>query len=832
MSNRVARQLVLALTVAGLGAAVLTCSGCGGDPGPEVWVIGLDGADWDQLDPLIAQGALPNLAALRDGGAAGILRSDMPMISPILWSSIATGKTPDMHGVTWFMTDGPDGEKVPISSYQRQVRTFWNIASEAGHECGIVGWWATWPAEPINGFLVTDYVAWHSFGVTGRSSTDQGKTWPPELIHVVDDIMPAPADIPDAEILPMVHLPAAQLSMDPAADSYADSHTHLRQAMATSRGYTDLVLHQLKESRPELMSVYYEGTDAITHLFGDYQEPRLPWVSDADFAAYRDVVDEYWKWQDALLGELLDQRGPQTTIIVISDHGFRRGDERRKEDEFHIETADADHMPDGVVIINGPGVRVGAKITNADLYDVAPTVLYTMGLAVGSDMPGRVLTDAFTSAAMLARPVRAVPTYETSPLVRAEDVEEDEAARENLEKMLRSLGYIAGTKEDSGGEVYSAEQVVNLATVLMRQGRADEAVTKLNAALAEHPGHQEIRLNLAQALARSGDWDASEKMYRELVAEAPERLEYHEDLAISLSQAGDTAGALAAIDAGLAVKPDWAEGLTARGSYLFALGRTSEAKTVLDEAIELDPRYSDAHFNLGRVLVEQNDLVRATAAFERSHELDPGNVQTTLGLAAVLEQQGDLPRVLDVLNRALEVGGESPGILGEIGAVMLNSGRPQDAVDPLQKARTLAPNNADIAGNLGMAFAMTGDLDAAVSAFEEVIALQPELSDGHAQLGSLYAEQNRPDLAIRELEIAVSQQPDNAGYRLNQGTILHRFGQADNARIAYREAIRLAPNLAPAYYNLGLLERSQGNTIEGQRLIKQAREMDPSLPER
>ena len=97
---------------------------------------------------------------------------------------------------------------------------------------------------------------------------------------------------------------------DPTKDPYADPAAHLRQAIATSRGFTDVVLHQLDHDRPELMSVYYEGTDAITHLFGDFQEPRLPWVSDEDFAAYRDVVNEYWKWQDDPGGRTAGQAGP------------------------------------------------------------------------------------------------------------------------------------------------------------------------------------------------------------------------------------------------------------------------------------------------------------------------------------------------------------------------------------------------------------------------------------------------------------------------------------------------------------------------------------------
>lgn len=820
------------VVVVGMLLVLAGLAGCSRDPGPELWVLGLDGADWDQLDPMIARGELPNLAALRQGGAAGILRSDMPMISPILWTSIATGKTPDLHGVTWFMTDAPDGSKMPISSYERRVRTFWNIASEADLTCGIVGWWATWPAEPINGWLASDYVAWHSFGVTGRGSVDQGKTWPPELMAVVDKVMPSPLEIDSSDLQRMVHLPPNRLLPDPGKDPYADPAAHLRQAMATSRGFTDLVLHQLKKDRPRLMSVYYEGTDAVTHLFGDFQEPRLDWVTDADFQAYKDVINEYWKWQDALLGELLALRGPQTTVMVVSDHGFRVGDERRKEDQFNIETADEDHMPDGVIILNGPAFRAGSRITGADIYDVAPTALYLMDLAVGSDMNGHVLTEAVTRDYLRDHPVRTVATYETSPLVRVEGIESDAEASENLEKMLRSLGYISGAEAGSGTEEYSAEQVVNLATVLMRQGRAEEAVVKLQEALAAHPGHLEIRLNLAQALARTGDLAASEKIYRELVDESPDRLEFHQDLAICLSQSGNYAGALAAIDAGLAVQPDWVDGLTARGWYLLQLDRTAEARAVLEESLRLDPRQGDAYYNLGEVLLAEQDPGGALTALEKAHDLDPAANQAALALAGMLERQGNYQRALDILNRTLEMGGEDPVILGEIGAVLIRSGQPDDAVAYLEQSQKIDAGNADVAGNLGMAYAMTGKLPAAIKAFENVVALRPDLADGHAQLGALYAENNETEKAVRQLDLAVGQDPENAGIRLGQGTVLHRAGQLDAAAEAYRAAIDLDPGLAPAYYNLGLLERGRGNAELGQELINQARELDPNLPSR
>ncbi len=820
--NRILRVIALMI---GLGT-ILTAGGCSRGPGPEVWVIGLDGADWDQLDPMIARGELPHLARLRAEGAWGVLQSDMPMISPLLWTSIATGRTPDEHGVTWFMTDAPDGTKMPISSRERRVRTFWDIASECGVDCGIVGWWATWPADPIAGFLVSDYVGWHSFGVTGRSTADQGKTWPPGLIADVDRLMPAPADIPDELLQRMVHLPAGRLRSDPTAAPYADPPAHLRQAIATSRGYTDLVLDRLAAERPTLLSVYYEGTDAVTHLFGDFQEPRLPWVADEDFAAYRDVLREYWKWQDALVGELLAARGPRTTVIVVSDHGFRVGAERRKEDGFDIATADDDHMPDGIIIVNGPAVPAGTRLDGADIYDVAPTILYALDLAVGADLHGRVLTEAFSPDRIAARPAATVPTWETSPLVRAEDVAADEEAGADMERMLRSLGYVTGRSGGAAGRTAQPEQAVNLATVLMRQGRNEEAVAGLREALAASPGHAEIRQNLAKALAGSGHAAESERIYRELVTEAPERLDYHEDLSVCLSRGGDSAGALAAIEAGLAVDPGWTMGLTRRGAYLFALGRTEEARRSLERAVAGDPRFGRAHYFLGEVLDAAGDTAGAAASLARAHDLEPGDGDIAVGLAGVLERQGRGREALAVLQGTLRKGGEDATVLGAIGANLLQSGRAADAVGPLARSCELAPGSTDVTGNLGMAHALAGDLPAAIRCFEQVVALAPDLADGHAQLGALCAQAGRPDRAVRELETAVALDPGSTDYKLNLGAVYRWAGRRNAAARIYREAIAENPDLAPAFRGLGQIEQDRGHAAESRELLERARALD------
>jgi hypothetical protein len=153
-------------------------------PGGKVLVLGLDGADWEILDRLEAQGAIPSLARLRREGAWGVLQSEEPMLSPILWTTIATGRPPTEHGILGFLTQR-EGRVEPVRSDERKVRAFWNVASEAGRRVGVMGWYASWPAEPVNGFLVSDRAGTHQIA-GGAPRAASGLAWPENLVPEVE----------------------------------------------------------------------------------------------------------------------------------------------------------------------------------------------------------------------------------------------------------------------------------------------------------------------------------------------------------------------------------------------------------------------------------------------------------------------------------------------------------------------------------------------------------------------------------------------------------------------------------------------------------------------
>ena len=117
----------------------------------KVLLIGWDAADWKVIEPLMEQGRMPHTRALVERGAMGNLTTLRPVLSPMLWTSIATGKRPFNHGIHGFAESVPGGGGIrPISSLSRTCCALWNRLHLEGKIRHVVGWWPSHPAEPIN----------------------------------------------------------------------------------------------------------------------------------------------------------------------------------------------------------------------------------------------------------------------------------------------------------------------------------------------------------------------------------------------------------------------------------------------------------------------------------------------------------------------------------------------------------------------------------------------------------------------------------------------------------------------------------------------------------
>lgn len=691
---------LLCLLLAGGAAWLLRGPGPGANP-DELWIVGLDGADWDILLPMVDHGELPHLARLLEEGTRAELVADPPLLSPILWTTIASGRSAADHGVSWFVEEaGDDGQRQPVSQRAVQVHRLWEIASREGVRSGVVGWWATWPAVPLEGgsWLLGDRIGWHSFlgGLSGERPT--GLTWPAGLEDELESLPPDPGGLPRA--LTQRLLPSPVDGVDPGLATVADRE--LRLAAATSRAWWGATLEQLERRRPGLLVLYIEAPDLVQHLFQRLSPPQLASVDDAEFRWGRDVVREHWRWQDEQLGRLLAERGERTTIMLVSDHGFRRGNERLEHAGFEVERADDDHLPGGILLLHGPGIRAGHTLDSAHQLDITPTALALLGIEPSAEMPGRVLRDALEADRAARLPAGRRPSWEDRPLPQGEGEDPNQAeATARLEETLRSVGYIGGEAEHGR----SPEEAVNHAIALRREGRLDEAATELEAVLAKQPGFVAALGNLARVRVEQRRMEEATRLYREALRHDPSDLAHREDLARCLALSGRVDAALGVLEEGLEQQPGWAMGHCATGLALVARGRLDEAAGSFDRAIEADPTLAEAHYGRGLLLARRAKGEGAIASLRRALELDPSH-----GLAAA-----------------------------ELGAQLLAAGQAREALGWLEQALRERPGDINVLGNTAIACVQLDDPAGAEAYCRRILAIRPGDPRARAMLGQLDA---------------------------------------------------------------------------------------------
>ena len=361
-------------------------------------VVGWDAADWQVIHPLVDAGLMPTLEGIINTGTIGNLASLSPMLSPILWTSIATGKRCYTHGVTGFAEPTPDQSGIrPVGTRSRRCKALWNILSQSGRPSVVCGWQASHPAEPIRGAMVSNL-----FCVPPANSTPNewpipaGSVEPPALAESLADLRVHASEI-EAPPLQQLIPRAAELDQTDPLVRHRLGFLARRLAEVIS---VHAVATELLENEPwDFGAIYYECIDQVGHEFMSFHPPRLPEISENEFEFYKDVMTGIYRFHDLMLGRLVELAGPDTHILIVSDHGFESGNRRPRGP---IEPAKW-HRPQGIFVLKGPGIRADARIEGATLLDVAPTVLTLLGLPVGEDMEGKVILSAFDESPQIER---------------------------------------------------------------------------------------------------------------------------------------------------------------------------------------------------------------------------------------------------------------------------------------------------------------------------------------------------------------------------------------------------------------------------------------------
>jgi predicted AlkP superfamily phosphohydrolase/phosphomutase len=530
-------------------------------------LIGLDGATFGVLDPLIERGVMPTLAGIVDRGVRAPLRSVVPPLTPPAWTSLMTGKQPGEHGVfDFFQKETPDSEYFQFAS-SRDVRasTIWSLAGEQGRRVISLNFPLMFPPPPVNGYVVPGgWVPWRQLRLGCH---------PPGLF---DRLKALPSFEPRELALDMKLEAKAIEGCD--AEEYAD---WIRLHSRREERWFDIVRHLLAEDEHvDLVGVMFDGPDKLQHLCWRFIDqatrPKKPTAWEGEIIA---LCDEYFRRLDSIIAELVALTGPDPTVVLASDHGFgpswdvfyvnawleqhgylswadqgereavnstqvgfsrmtrhvfeldwRRtvayaatpsshgihivrqqegSDARMTDDDYERLTADiaegllqvrsprsdrplvkevhfrtetfagpyeqlapdlslgladgaaisilrsetlvktrrepnGNHRPEGVFVAAGPGLRSGEMLPELSIVDVAPLLLYSLGVAVPLDMSGRLPEAAFRPGELERRPPQYVAAGLREEAIGANEPDivfdaDDEALIVNR---LRALGYV------------------------------------------------------------------------------------------------------------------------------------------------------------------------------------------------------------------------------------------------------------------------------------------------------------------------------------------------------------------------------------------------------
>ena len=262
----------------------------------RVLILGLDGATFDIIKPLVAQGKLPHLARLMREGTHGVLASTFPPITPTAWTSFMTGKNPGRHGIFDFeQAAWGSYDFRPVPANQHGHKTLWRIAGEQGRTAVVIDVPFTYPPEPIRGYMITGY----GTPVAGAPSFTHPPDLEQELAAACGECRPA---IPES-------LPNLTPDFFREWDRLLDNRDCINDYL-------------LREVDWDLYMIVFGVTDNVQHVLWNYLEPLHPDYHSKEGADFRARLFHYYERVDASIGRMLAHVDEGTHIVVMSDHGF------------------------------------------------------------------------------------------------------------------------------------------------------------------------------------------------------------------------------------------------------------------------------------------------------------------------------------------------------------------------------------------------------------------------------------------------------------------------------------------------------------------------------
>ncbi|SMF96248.1 Tetratricopeptide repeat-containing protein [Methylomagnum ishizawai] len=702
---------------------------------PKVLLIGWDAADWKVISPLMDAGKMPNLEKFVSQGVMGNLSTLYPVLSPMLWTSIATGKRAYKHGIHGFAEPDPKSGSVrPVTNLGRKCKALWNILHQQGLKSNVVGWWPSHPAEPIDGVMVSNHYQQVVGGLDQPWPMRPGTVHPPHLADPLAEFRVHTGEL-DPEILLSFVPRAAEI------DQGKDRRLSILGTIIAENASIHAAATALMQLEPwDFMGVYYDGIDHFCHGFMKYHPPRLDWVPEEDFELYREVVNAGYQFHDLMLGTLLHLAGEDTTVIIVSDHGFHPDHLRPKELPNEPAGPAEEHRDFGIIAMKGPGLKRDQLIYGASLLDVTPTILSLYGLPLGRDMDGKPLLNAFAAVPE----VEYIESWDSlpgdagmhPPGMQTDPVDETEAL-----KQLVKLGYIEKLDEDRETALANTikELRYNLARDLFDAKQLVEAARSFEELWNEFPDESRFGVKLLEChlgLSRPKEARvAYERLFREKQRYAAVALEELQKLSQEWKDKNFT---------------DLTEDQQTRIGDL-------RRKASFNNAV--------FPFLLALVYMAEQEYDLALVEFTKAEHVQLHNRPSLyLGRAKAYMALGRWREAEACLNEVLAIDPVNPAPRLGLARCHLHSRRPRKALEEALASIGMVFHNPLAHYVCGRALVWLGRKDEAITALQTALAQNPVYPAAHSLLADIYRSREQFDKAAEHRALAKAAEARIAAY--------------------------------------------------------------------
>ena len=630
----------------------------------KILLLGWDAADWKVIDKLISEGKMPSLQGLIKKGVRGNLKTLDPPLSPMLWTSIATGFRADKHGITGFIEPTPTGDGLrPVTSTSRKVKAIWNIYNQEGWKSNVVGWWPSNPVEPINGVMVSNFFQVANKPLSEPWIMPNGTIHPTSLIETLQEFRVHPHEITVPMVSPFI--PHINTNIELRSDKRT---ANVIKTIANAASIHAVSTYLMQETEWDFMAIYHDAIDHFCHVGMRFYPPYRNEVNKEEFEDFKDIVEAGYRFHDLMLYRILELIDDNTTILLISDHGFYSDHQRPLSIPHEPSGPAVEHSPYGIFLMAGPGIKQNQRISGASVIDITPTLLYYSCLEVGKDMEGKILYQCFENPTE-AKFVDSWENKSGDSGQHNELLREDTWAAQEAMNQLVELGYIDAPNEDISKQIINSkrESQYYIARNLINGGKTLKAIEILEEIYNESKVHR-----YGQRLAMCYLSKRRYQHCKELIEDLKKtKYENKAEYPVNIEE------------------PMYLEYL--EGLYFLAINRLGKSLPILEKILEKNPINFHVLLNIALIYLERKKYSTAEKYFIQCLAIDDQNTNAHHGLGLSFLRQNKFEEAIEEFLIAIETNFYFPRAHYHLGETLFKICNYEDASKAFEVSLKIAP---------------------------------------------------------------------------------------------------------------------------------------------